>query len=65
MRIGTKKMLSEGDLAQVLDKSIATVRRWRRVSQGPVWMKIGKTVAYDPDDVAAYVERAKHYPQAA
>jgi predicted DNA-binding transcriptional regulator AlpA len=65
MRIGTKKTLSEGELAQLLDKSVATVRRWRKVRQGPAWMKIGKTVAYDPEDVAAYVEAAKHYPLAA
>ncbi len=38
---------------------VATLRWWRHRGEGPRSFKLGKTVFYDIDDVAAWVESQK------
>jgi hypothetical protein len=35
--------------------SVASVRRWRLLRQGPKYIKIGAAVRYTPEDVAAWL----------
>ncbi len=49
-------LLNEHDVARITGLSVASVRRWRLVRQGPKYLKIGAAVRYKPEDVAAWLE---------
>src|SRR5262249_5142821 len=49
------QLLREQEVAQVLGVSVATVRRWRLLKQGPKYMKIGAAVRYRPEDISAWL----------
>jgi hypothetical protein len=49
-------LLNERDVARITGLSIATVRRWRLVGQGPGYLKIGASVRYHPDDVRVWLD---------
>lgn len=48
-------LLNEHDVARVTALSVATVRRWRLVRQGPKFIKIGAAVRYRPEDISAWL----------
>jgi predicted DNA-binding transcriptional regulator AlpA len=49
-------LLNERDIARVTGLSVATVRRWRLLRQGPNFLKLNSAVRYRPEDVAAWLE---------
>ena len=49
-------LLNEHDVARITGLSVASVRRWRLLRQGPKYLKIGAAVRYKPEDVAAWLE---------
>lgn len=49
-------LLTEYDVAELTSLSLASVRRWRLLRQGPRYMKIGASVRYRPEDVAAWLD---------
>jgi predicted DNA-binding transcriptional regulator AlpA len=49
-------LLNEHDVARITGLSVASVRRWRLLRQGPKYLKIGAAVRYRPDDVTAWLE---------
>ena len=49
-------LLNEHDVARITGLSVASVRRWRLLRQGPKYLKIGAAVRYRPEDVAAWLE---------
>lgn len=51
-----ESLLNEHDVARITGLSIASVRRWRLLSQGPRYLKIGSAVRYRPTDVTAWLE---------
>lgn len=51
-----ESLLAEHDLALMLGVSVATVRRWRLLRQGPKYIKIGASVRYKLADIVAWVE---------
>jgi helix-turn-helix protein len=44
-------LLTEGDVAQRLHVSLASVRRWRLEQRGPQFIKVGSLVRYRPEDL--------------
>ena len=53
----TSCLLNEHQLAAQFNISVATVRRWRLLRQGPKWLKLGSAaVRYRPEDVQAYLD---------
>jgi predicted DNA-binding transcriptional regulator AlpA len=48
--------LKENAVAEILGVSVATVRRWRLLEQGPRYIKIGASVRYSPDDLSSWLE---------
>ncbi len=50
------ELLTEHDVARVTGLSVASVRRWRLLRQGPRYLKIGSAVRYKPEDVAAWLQ---------
>jgi len=49
-------LLNEHDVARITGLSVASVRRWRLLRQGPAYLKIGSAVRYKREDVAAWLE---------
>jgi len=49
-------LLNEHDVARVTGLSVASVRRWRLLRQGPKYLKIGAAVRYKAEDVSAWLE---------
>ena len=49
-------LLNEHDLARRLRISVATVRRWRLLRQGPEYVKLGGSVRYKPETILLWVE---------
>ena len=49
-------LLNEHDVARITELSVASVRRWRLLRQGPKYIKIGAAVRYKPADIAAWLE---------
>jgi len=48
-------LLTEHDVARITGLSVASVRRWRLLRQGPKYMKIGAAVRYKAEDVSAWL----------
>jgi predicted DNA-binding transcriptional regulator AlpA len=51
-----EQLLNEHDVARVTGMSVASVRRWRLLNQGPRYLKIGTAVRYRPEEVSAWLE---------
>jgi predicted DNA-binding transcriptional regulator AlpA len=52
---GIENLLNEHDVARITGLSVASVRRWRLLRQGPRYLKIGAAVRYRPEDVVAWL----------
>lgn len=50
-------LVTQEDLALALDVSVDTLREWRRLKQGPDFVKTGKNVMYREVDVQEWLER--------
>jgi predicted DNA-binding transcriptional regulator AlpA len=49
-------LLNERDVARLTGLSLASVRRWRLLKQGPRFIKLNSAVRYRPKDVAMWLE---------
>jgi predicted DNA-binding transcriptional regulator AlpA len=49
-------LLNEHDVARITGLSVASVRRWRLLRQGPKYLKIGAAVRYRIEEVRAWLE---------
>jgi predicted DNA-binding transcriptional regulator AlpA len=49
-------LLNEKQVAQMLGISVASLRRWRLLRQGPKFSKISVAVRYRPEDISAWLE---------
>ena len=54
--VNIQPLITEHEVASVTGLSVASVRRWRLLRQGPNYMKIGASVRYKPEDLAAWLE---------
>jgi predicted DNA-binding transcriptional regulator AlpA len=64
-----ESLLNEFDVARITGLSVASVRRWRLLRQGPKYLKIGSAVRYRSDDLAAWLQSRptggeQHIPEA-
>ena len=51
-----ENLLNEHDVARITGLSVASVRRWRLLRQGPTYIKIGAAVRYKPEDITSWLE---------
>jgi predicted DNA-binding transcriptional regulator AlpA len=54
-RVWLDALLNERDLARITGLSVASVRRWRLLRQGPRYVKIGSRVRYRPEDIRTWL----------
>ena len=52
----TGPLLNDVQVAERLGLSVASVRRWRWVGEGPTFVKIGASVRYRQEDIAEWLE---------
>lgn len=52
---GIENLLTERDVARITGLSVASVRRWRLLRQGPRYIKIGSAVRYNPEDLSVWL----------
>lgn len=50
-----ENLLNEHDVARITGLSVASVRRWRLLKQGPKYLKIGSAVRYRSEDLATWI----------
>jgi predicted DNA-binding transcriptional regulator AlpA len=55
-RVWLDALLTERDVARITGLSVASVRRWRLLRQGPRYLKIGSSVRYRPEDLSAWLD---------
>jgi predicted DNA-binding transcriptional regulator AlpA len=51
-----ESLLNENDVARITGLSVASVRRWRLLRQGPKFIKINSAVRYRTEDVRTWLE---------
>lgn len=50
-------LVNENQVARITGMSVASVRRWRLLRQGPRFIEVSKSaVRYRPEDVSAWLE---------
>ena len=49
-------LLNEHEVAEMLGVSVATVRRWRLLGQGPRVLKLGALCKYRLEDILSWLE---------
>ena len=49
-------LLNEHDVARITGLSVASVRRWRLLKQGPQYLKLGSAVRYRAEDITKWLE---------
>lgn len=54
-------LLNEHDVARITGLSVASVRRWRQLKQGPKYIKLGSAVRYKPEEVSAWLDARPGY----
>jgi predicted DNA-binding transcriptional regulator AlpA len=50
-----ENLLNEHQVAKSLGLSVASIRRWRLLRQGPQYVKIGAAVRYSPEELKAWL----------
>jgi len=48
--------LTEAEMAATLDRTRRSLSGWRRAGQGPAWVKIGPTILYPKEGLAAWLQ---------
>jgi predicted DNA-binding transcriptional regulator AlpA len=48
-------LLNEHDVARITGLSVASVRRWRLLKQGPRFLKLGSAVRYKREDITLWL----------
>ncbi|OGV74395.1 MAG: hypothetical protein A3B82_00040 [Methylophilales bacterium RIFCSPHIGHO2_02_FULL_57_10] len=54
--LDSKKLLTPPEVADLTGLSLDTLAQWRSQRRGIPYLKIGRVVRYDPDDVQTYLE---------
>ena len=63
---GNKKMkqyVSEKEVAKMTGLAVQTLRNWRHKCRGFPYLKIGRAIRYDPDDIVTFMQSKKIQPE--
>lgn len=55
-RVWLDALLNEHDVASITGMSVASIRRWRLLKQGPKFLKLNSAVRYRAMDLEAWLE---------
>lgn len=51
-------LLTPSELASAIDVTVNTLREWRRLNQGPAYVRAGKNIMYQEADVREWIKRS-------
>lgn len=54
----------EQEAANYLGMRVSTLRQWRFLSKGPIYLKIGRSVRYRQEDLDTFLQQSAVAPQA-
>jgi hypothetical protein len=57
-----KNFLDDQAAAELLGRTTATLRRWRRLNIGPAYIRFGGTILYDLADIESWLLSLRHDP---
>jgi excisionase family DNA binding protein len=52
--------LTQSEVAELLRLPVRTVEDWRLTRNGPPWLKLGRHVRYEQDDLLEWVKGRRH-----
>jgi excisionase family DNA binding protein len=52
--------LTQNEVAELLRLPVRTVEDWRLTRNGPPWLKLGRHVRYERDDLLEWVKGRRH-----
>ncbi len=58
--VNDKRLLNEHEVAEILNISAPTLRKWRWEGKGPQFVKIGHRVAYKVGEIDSYINNNVH-----
>lgn len=58
-----KGVINERQAAKILRVAVQTLRNWRHSRRGPAYVKFGRAVRYQIQDIEAYIEKQKIDPE--
>ena len=59
-----QSIVGEKKAAVIMGLAVQTLRNWRHYGQGPAYLKLGKSVRYDLQDIEVYLQKRKIDPEA-
>ena len=54
-----RRLLTEDAVAEQLACSVALLRKWRRLGQGPEFCRIGKLIRYPQEGLSRFIDTKK------
>jgi len=57
--IDANSMYAEPPAAEILNRSVATLRYWRRNKIGPAWHKVGRDIQYLGKDIIQFIQAGR------
>lgn len=58
-----KKYLTEKEVSEITRLKLPTLRNHRHISRGIPYIKLGRSVRYDPEDVLNYMQQNRIDPE--
>lgn len=55
--------MDEKQASKILGVSVQTLRNWRHLRKGPSYMKMGRAVRYNLEDLQDYMEKKRINPE--
>jgi excisionase family DNA binding protein len=55
--------MDEKQASKILSVSVQTLRNWRHLRKGPSYMKMGRAVRYNLEDLQDYMEKKRINPE--
>jgi hypothetical protein len=56
-------LLDEHQVAELLNRPVKTLRHNRSTGKGPLYLKLGRTVRYRPEDIRSYLKECEGTPR--
>lgn len=59
-----QQTITAREAAEMLNRSPITLERWRRLRQGPPFLRVMGRVLYRADDIASWLDAQRQQPEA-
>jgi hypothetical protein len=60
----TQQTITSREAAEMLNRSPVSLERWRRLRQGPPYLRVMGRVLYKAEDIASWLDAQRQEPEA-